>query len=750
MSICAKLLNKGILVPVVILFTALAIGCSDEPEEPADINATVEARVAQRLGTQEAMEASAPIVTPTPLPTAALTPMPPSPSPTTPPTPTSEPLPTVTPTPDIQSMISAVLTAIPPTETPTPDFQATAVALATITAPTHTPSPVPSPLPTRTPSPNFAAIAAALRPSASPTSSPNSALVGPVATPMPSPQNLDLAQPSGKLMIAVDGTGAPNGLPRFCSDTGGGCAEIVYLSGMTETLFNSVLDDKGSPTTEPMLATEFTLDPSLEYGDFTLREGVQFHGGYGEMTSEDVAFSYNDANSGTNPESVHGQAGDFALLIANMEAIDPYTVRLNYRNYDSRGVLHRFSRFWQTAGIFSKKVYDDLGVEGMQRTYIGVGAFQVNKPHDTEGWLLQRHIKMTAFPDYYARGEGNIGPFVQQVEWRDIPSGESRRAVLEVGESQIAQVDLADLPVLISGGFEAQRGGAHNTMLNIAIGAGNYWEEFGALTGEQLERDRETEGYPYIGNPFENGAYDQRTPSMQSAKFVRNALAWGIDRDVLIHDVVAGLGIANHQPYLSVNNPNYRDEWSWGTDFGAAKFALTELGYRNGFEIDMWIGTDELSDAVGEVVGGSWKENLGVSLNLIKTEYHTFRPGLIARSNKIPFIGCGDENHSNFPFDWAHGFVMSSISAGGYGVAMEIPWAAESYLQMAGEPDKAKREELARAFYTNNREWAMCVGLFEYPIWPVFNPDKIEAWDQRPTALTNLGGINNIRTIKLR
>ena len=69
------------------------------------------------------------------------------------------------------------------------------------------------------------------------------------------------------------------------------------------------------------------------------------------MTSEDVAFSYNDANSVTNPESVHGQAGDFAPLIANMEAIDPYTVRLNYRNYDSRGVLHRFSRFWQTAGI---------------------------------------------------------------------------------------------------------------------------------------------------------------------------------------------------------------------------------------------------------------------------------------------------------------------------------------------------------------------------------------------------------------
>ena len=561
---------------------------------------------------------------------------------------------------------------------------------------------------------------------------------------MPSAQNLESVEPSGKLMIAVDGIGVPSGLPRFCSDTAGGCAEIVYLSGMTETLFNSVLDDKGSPTTEPMLATEFTLDPSLEYGDFTLRQGVQFHNGYGEMTSVDVAFSYNDANSVTNPESVHGQAGDFAPLIANMEAIDPYTVRLNYRNYDNRGILHSFSRFWQTAGIVSSRVFADKGVDGMEHDFTGVGAFSVDE------WAQQKGIYLTAFPDYYARGEGNIGPFVQQVEWLDIPIGESRSAALESSGVQIAQVNLADIPKLLSEGFAAQQGGGHNTMLNIAIGAGNYWEEFGALTGEQLERDRETEGLPYIGNPFENGAYDENTPSMQSAKLVRNALAWGIDRDVLIHDVVAGLGIANHQPYLSVNNPNYRDEWSWGTDFGAAKFALTELGYRNGFEIDMWIGTDELSDAVGEVVGGSWKESLNVSLNLIKTEYHTFRPGLIARSNKTPFIGCGDENHSNFPFDWAHGFVMSSISAGGYGVAMEIPWAAESYLQMAGEPDKAKREELATAFYTSNREWAMCVGLFEYPIWSVFNPDKIEAWDQRPTALTNLGGINNIRTIKLR
>ena len=295
----------------------------------------------------------------------------------------------------------------------------------------------------------------------------------------------------------------------------------------------------------------------------------------------------------------------------------------------------------------------------------------------------------------------------------------------------------------------AQRGGAHNAMFNVSMASGNYWEEFGALTGEKLERDRETDGYPYIGNPFEDGAYSEDTASMQSSKLVRNGLAWGIERDALLENVISGLGVVNHQPYLSVNNPSYDDAWNWGTDFDMAKSLLTEAGYPDGFEMDMWIGTGELNSDVGEAVGAGWQENLNVKVNLIKTEYGTFRPGLVARTNKTPFTGCGDENHSNFPFDWAHGFVMSSISAGGYGVGMEIPWAAETYLKMAGEPDKAKREELATNFYTLNREWANCVGVFEFPIWPAYNPDLIDTWDQRPMANGNLAGINNIRTIKL-
>ena len=184
-------------------------------------------------------------------------------------------------------------------------------------------------------------LASPVVPTAQPTAQPTTVSVTATAVPAPAPSPTATPE-TGVLTIAVGGTGSPNGVPRFC---GPGCAEIVYLSGFTETLFNAVATDQGIIATEPLLALEFSLDPELRYGDFTLREGVQFHDGWGEMTSEDVAFSFNDANSVINPESIHGQAGDFAALIRSMEPIDKYTVRLNYNTYDSRGMLHRFSTF---------------------------------------------------------------------------------------------------------------------------------------------------------------------------------------------------------------------------------------------------------------------------------------------------------------------------------------------------------------------------------------------------------------------
>lgn len=585
----------------------------------------------------------------------------------------------------------------------------------------------------------------------------------PMATPVPSSATSPAQENiQGILTIAVSDTGTPNGLPRFCAT---GCSENIYLSGITETLFNSKELSNGGIAIEPMLALDFTLDHSLNFGDFSLREGVQFQSGWGEMTADDVAFSYNDANSVTEPESIHGQAGDFAPLIARMEPRDTYTVRLNYRNYDRRGILHRFSSFWQTAGIVSKGVFDELGAggtrdinieasgqrinlyttqgsEGMQDVVVGVGPYQV------EGWIADEGIFLTAFPDYYGTPLG-LGPFVGNVRWLQVPENASRRAMLETEEAQIAQIAPKDLPQLKTNGFSEQKGALHNANRSISF-AGNYWEQFSALTGElNPDRDRDTTN-PWVGNPFEMGEwYDEDTPSMRNSRLVRNALAHAVDRQEMLDNLAGGFGFVNHQPYLSINNPNYLPEWNWDTDLTLAKKLMEQAGQSNGFGMELRIGTDEGDAELGDFIGSAWQQSLEIKVDLIKTDYTT-NLDLISRTTNIPLLGCDDENHSNFPYDWAHGFVMSSISSGGHGVGMEIPFASVSIFEMSGEPDRSKRNAFAKRFYDENRYWALCVGFFEQPIWPMYDPRVVVEWDQRPNANENLYGINNIRSIKLK
>ena len=559
------------------------------------------------------------------------------------------------------------------------------------------------------------------------------------SAPAPSGSGTSMFNPQGTLTVVHFDTDEPNGLPRFCT---AGCAETTYMSGSTDVLFIAKLESDGSIVTEPMLALDFTLDPSLEFGDFNLRQGVQFHNGWGEMTAKDIAFSYNDANSVTNPESIHGQAGDFAPLIKSMEVIDDYVVRLNYRNYDSRGMLHRFSSFWQTAGIVSSDLFDAKGVEGMQDDYTGVGAFVIDE------WTDDKGIFMHAFEDYWGTELG-LGPFVQTFRILQIGEAASRRAMLETGEAQIAEVPLKDFPELIQNGFTAQKAAGFNTIDNISM-AGNYWEQFSALTGAPLERDRDI-SKPWVGDPFENGEeFDETTPSMVSSMKVRNALAWAIDRQALLDSILGGLGFVNFQPYLSMQNPNYSSDWDWGTDYDLARSLLAEAGYPDGFEMDFHLRDQAVFHETGEAVAATWLSELNVKANLIKAAYSTYRPGLVARTTNTPaFAVCGDENKANFPYDWAHGFVVSSMSAGGYGVGQEIPYASKSYLGMAGEPDKAKREALAAEFYTNNRKFANCIGIFERPVWVLYDADKVIAWDMRPMANGNQASMNNWRTVKL-
>ena len=547
----------------------------------------------------------------------------------------------------------------------------------------------------------------------------------------------------GEAKIAVSRLHPGIGTPQFCT---AGCAENLYLASVQETLFRPEYgDNMGMKPEAGVLATGWTLADDVSYLEFSLKEGVPFHGDWGEMTAEDVVFSFNNANAATNPESVHGQAGDFAPLIKNLEVIDDYTVRMNYANYDSRGIRHRFSTFWQTAGIVSKKAFDDLGADGMRDVLAGTGPYEVESWVDSDKAITHK-----------VEGHHRVDASLDTVIWQQVAESATRRAMLETGQAIIVLPALKDWKELESKGFVRSTGTGNVIQRNIGL-TGNYWESNRYYDDKVLER--ECQDKAWVGCPGD-------ATSMENARLVRQALAHSIDREGLVDSVMDGFGGPIYFAYSpSTENPNfkkgaYQDCDTPGCDIGGweipydvdyAKSLLEKAGHGSGFKMEnVWTGPPGAPSELMTAIAGSWKATLGIDVTLNNAVYSTYRPGLVARSTSEPFVGCGDDSNYAFPWDWARGFVMSSWSDGGYGVGMEVAFAADNYAKVAKSTDKDERITLNNAFADEGYRQALCVGIVLEPVTVMYDPNVVAEWEPLPNGNGNLNGINNVESIVLK
>lgn len=539
--------------------------------------------------------------------------------------------------------------------------------------------------------------------------------------------------PSGAITIAIDSVQPPSGTPRFCTSN---CTENSVMMSVLETPWRTVEGDlAGDKPLENVLAVGFTLDPALKYVDLKLRQGVPFHQGYGEMTAEDFAFSLNDANRAVTPESISGQAGELASTFGKIEVIDKYTARVNFSVFDSRWQRFRLSNFEESIGVTSKAVFDKFGAEGMRKVFVGTG------PYEIKEWIETDKTVLEAVPNHWRKTAS-----VKTITFIEVREAAVKRAMLETGQVVASTPALADWPALTQKGFKPLSASGYDAYNNIAFG-GNWWEKNSARTGQPLTRTRDITK-PWVGNPYENGdTYDENTPSMQKSKKVRWALSYAIDRAGLNKSLLAGLGSPIYFGYQPAGSSSffkkgvYPAGWEVPYDLTKAKQLLKEAGYEKGFDMDFWIGPTGLPVELMEAISGVWQTELNIKTNLQKTTYETFRPGLVQRNTSVPFIGCGDGNSGNNPIDAARGFTMSSWSDGGYGVGMELPFAADNYKATALEPDAQKRTQANLAFVQKSIDWGFCIGVVSQPGYGLYNPNVIADW--RPLPLSN-GGMNNM------
>ena len=374
------------------------------------------------------------------------------------------------------------------------------------------------------------------------------------------------------------------------------------------------------------IGTSWTIAPDASKITINIREGVQFHNGWGELTAHDVAWSYNDA---LREGSLFVRAAPMNRWMDGWEAVDDRTVVLNLKSLDPQWQLWMTNNANTVPPMLSKRAFDELGPDKFQVTDTGTGPFVVDE------WQTGAVAILDRFPDYW-REAGRAK--VERVIHIDMPESATMEAALRAGEIDIADgVDEALIKDLVDeiGGRILRMGvpGDRNVVFS-----GNYWASNNRETGEAWPRqpgftpDRD---HPWIGDYFNEGGND-----MESARKVRWAMAMAIDRDLIAQAVFGGIGFRAHAygGFGPITTPEIwadkEDEWFVPFDPDMARQYLAEAGYRDGFEVNTWLGT---APAVFvEAIAQYW-EAVGLTVTIDTTPYASGRPSVVARELNRPW-----------------------------------------------------------------------------------------------------------------
>lgn len=573
-------------------------------------------------------------------------------------------------------------------------------------------------------------------PAAAPaTQAPAPAAAAPTAAPAPTTPPAAQAAPSGggTLKVAMRTLGNAQGLPSQAS--GGTGDTIPGLIGLMESLTERKAQDL---LFYPHLAESYDVATDLSKITVNLRQGVQFHHDWGEMTAADVKWSFGDAGV-ENEESVFGNVGYLHEYQDPHVVVDSHTVEFPLRSFTSEyeGAIIGL------VFVYSKKAIDDMGRDWAFQNPIGTGPFQM------ESWTANDEFVGSTFMDYWDTPASFDG-----ISVKEIPEDSTRVALIKTDAVHIIDpVPFSFLPDLLESGMEANsdnQGGATQAITY----SGNFWM-FEYPEGDNKGRDGQPvtprpgfepdDEHPWIGDPNDPAR-------MESARLVRHALSMAIDRDLIVEEVLLGNGFAEYVNFYSSSLPEHPDHWVIPYDPDGAAAMLAEAGYPVDDFPSFQIYVQQLPNVNFEVfdaVATMWI-NLGLDVTVDSTAYQAFRPRLVDRewnglTSCCAWPGCGGplllmdqprlaarEGSTIGEGDWNPGFE-----------ALEV-------MTYVNEVEANPLDKEARVA-ANLKEgeflyhWMLSTGVVhaDNPVW--VNPKFVEGWQMEITGL-----FNNLETITLK
>jgi ABC-type transport system substrate-binding protein len=518
-------------------------------------------------------------------------------------------------------------------------------------------------------------------------------LTEPTATPA-SPQS---AEPAGTINMGH------TELSRFTAHPSitGNPQLFVISTAITEGLvsFDENLE------AQPMLAESWEISDDATTWTFNIRPGVQFHKGYGEMTADDVLYSYRQWGE----SGIHARGGFiddfFNPAEGSVEITDPHTLVVNAGKpwVDVRVLEFIRNVGGSSAYVVSQQQSEELGVEEASVDIAGTGPWEIVEHTTGEMWRMQ------AVEDHWRQT-----PYFSELIFWEIPEESSRIAGFQTGNLDTFIMAFDSIPLveevqgakLMSAGLIGQAG------LNL----------YGQV-------------YPGGDMPETNPGYapdmawvssnpDPESEEWQRAAMVREALAISIDRQSIVDTLLQGFGSPLHQRDWAGHANRADPSWTREFDPDRAMQLLDEAGYPDGFSITL---TPAIRNAPSEVeaceaIANMWT-SIGIDVELQRIPYGTLRPSIVART--YHGATCHTISVRLDPILGLQNYVAESVFS--YGT--EHPWMEEHIPLALAETDPERREELLHEVHQFFYDNAIAgIGLYTIEgVWPV--GPRIEEWE---------------------
>ena len=445
----------------------------------------------------------------------------------------------------------------------------------------------------------------------------------------------------------------------------------------------------------PWLAESWETTPDAKSWTFKLRDDVQFHHGYGQMTASDfkdmaIAKSNTDCQSSTT---------SFWKEMASAEVVDDNTIRYNMNNA-SLPMISVVSNLPTGLELFSlsKKQVDEVGYDNLDDV----------KPASTSYYqFMERNL-----------GEGVVYERVPYDHWR-VQSPFEEMEIRWIGEESTRLAGLLAGEIhAIALSRDLQETAIENGMK--VIPAQQAFSQLSLFFGGM---------YLMPGDPD----FDPTTPWAQVE--VRRAMNKAINRDELNEFIFKGEGERMHvtaccHPVLDGNiyNPEWDTRWDeeYGYDPEEAKRLLAEAGYGPDNPIKVEIvnyrtsGEPESPIAV-EAMPQYWGP-VGIEATILDMDSGAY-------SKKRREKQMQHNVYANvFSFRKIHDRIRTEAPSNTSGFHFAHPYIEEKYQETLDKTTQAEIDAIGRevANFWYDQHWTIPMFWFKFNF--TVNPEVLEDW----------------------